>query len=207
MEDNLVVKEQQLVVGLGNPGKEYALTRHNLGFLLVERLAQEWGWSWKDEPRLRGRYVSGKWHEKTVGLLMPMTYMNESGHSVRSAMGYYKFTPGQVLVVCDDVALDFGQLRLRAQGSTGGHNGLKSVEGCLKTSHYARLRMGVGTSSVSPIKDHVLGKLTSRELEELESFLSLGVVAVQSWIEHGVGAAMTQVNSAKKKDISKLQEL
>jgi peptidyl-tRNA hydrolase, PTH1 family len=188
-DDSILTPEQQLIVGLGNPGSTYALTRHNMGFLVVERLVRRWGWTLKPDPRLAGKLVRGLWHGRPVSLLLPTTYMND-----------YKFSPGQVLVICDDVALDYGKIRLRAQGTPGGHNGLKSVEAHLHTQRYARLKMGVGAAERSPLKDHVLGKFTGEEFGVLDAFLDLGVDTVEAWIEHGVGAAMNRVNGLKAKD-------
>lgn len=194
--------EQWAIVGLGNPGKRYAMTRHNLGFLVVERLARQWGISWSDERRFSARVGRGKVEDKGVHLLMPQTYMNESGRAVRRYMDFFGLVAQQIVVVCDDVALDFGEMRLRLQGSSGGHNGLKSVEAHLGTREYPRLRLGVGegrSARSEGLVDHVLGGFSVQEREELDAVLEKASEALVLLVGRGIHAAMNEVNKRRKK--------
>ena len=132
-----------LIVGLGNPGREYESTRHNAGFLVVDRLAEKMGISVSTRKFL-GFTGSGMLGGEKVLLLKPQTYMNASGESVRAAADFYKLEPAQVIVVYDDISLDVGSVRIRAKGSAGGHNGMKSIIAHLGTEEYPRVRVGIG---------------------------------------------------------------
>ncbi|MFZ0564845.1 MAG: aminoacyl-tRNA hydrolase, partial [Chlamydiales bacterium] len=133
-----------LIVGLGNPGKKYENSRHNLGFMVVKAFAAKRGWDFKRGWRFKGYIAHGDIEEKIVHLLLPVTYMNLSGKSVRKVLEYYKIARNRLLVVVDDVNLALGVMRIRPEGSSGGHNGLKSIEESLKTREYTRFRIGVG---------------------------------------------------------------
>jgi PTH1 family peptidyl-tRNA hydrolase len=184
----------KLVVGLGNPGKKYEGTRHNVGFDVVERLARECA---ADPPR--PRFEGDVW-ECVIGdqkslLLEPLTFMNLSGRSVRKAVDFYQISVADVLVACDEFQLPTGQLRLKAQGSDGGHNGLADVIRSLGTNEFSRLRIGIG-----PVPDRwnpadfVLGKFTSAERVEIELQVARAADAVKLWATQGLGAAMNQYN-------------
>ncbi len=151
------------IVGLGNPGKEYELTRHNMGFLVLQSLAEMYGTQFRKDARFEG------WRTKVDGveLLLPATYMNESGRAVQKLLRYFQITPNKVLVVVDDMDLPFGQMRLRAFGGSGGHNGLKSLELHLGTKHFARLRIGIGRPDRASQVDHVLGGFSQEEMKAL----------------------------------------
>lgn len=171
---------QRVVVGLGNPGKKYELTRHNLGMLVVERLAYTLGWSFIDEKRFHGWAVRSRWDGIILHLLQPTTYMNESGRCVRAYLDYFKLTASNLLVVSDDVELPFGELRLRPRGGAGGHNGLKSIEAHLGTQEYWRLRMGVGKDTQGEsLADYVLSGFKPEEFLVLPAFVDRGVEVVK----------------------------
>ncbi|HSX11936.1 MAG TPA: aminoacyl-tRNA hydrolase [Rhabdochlamydiaceae bacterium] len=183
--------ERYLIVGLGNPGKAYEDTRHNVGFRVVQMLAEKNGLILK--PRLditKGNLADGTIAGKELLLLQPLTYMNSSGYSVRLCSDYFKVPYGHVLVVVDDVALPFGHLRFRMAGSAGGHNGLKSVEEHLGTQNYSRLRIGVGKDPNSELADYVLGPFTAEEKKLLSEVLERSVAVVETWISLGPQAAM-----------------
>jgi peptidyl-tRNA hydrolase, PTH1 family len=185
------MKDRFLIVGLGNPGKAYEATRHNVGFKVVELLAEKRGLKWK--PRLeiaKGNLAEGEILGQEVLLLEPLTYMNSSGFSVRLCSDYFKVPFGQVLVIVDDVALPFGNLRFRMGGSAGGHNGLKSVEEHLNTQNYPRLRIGVGNDPQSELASYVLGKFTEEESSAIERVLKDAVTVIETWITLGPEAAM-----------------
>jgi peptidyl-tRNA hydrolase, PTH1 family len=179
-----------LIVGLGNPGVKYEKTRHNLGFIVVEGLAKKHGLSLKRMWRLSGKVASGEIEGRRVYLLLPTTYMNLSGNAVRKALQYYKLPIDHLLVIVDDVYLKFGDLRLRPQGSAGGHNGLKHIEACLGTQAYARLRMGVGSQDGEgppngremALEEYVLANFTPDEQSLLPRVVEEGVSAVEAWI-------------------------
>ena len=178
----------KLIAGLGNPGEEYAFTRHNMGWLSVDHLAQRLGLG-KPQLKFRGEF----WRTGFGVLLKPLTFMNLSGQSVREAFDFYKLAPEDVLIVYDDLALPYGGLRLRAQGSAGGHNGLASVLGALGTLSVPRLRIGLGSGPDSMVS-RVLGHLTAEERELLPSVLDRVEEAVEAWLTMDVQKAMSKVN-------------
>lgn len=192
-------KQSLVFVGLGNPGPQYALTRHNMGYLVVQKLADRWGWHLKEDKRFNALVVKGIIGETTVHLILPLTYMNLSGISVRQYLDYYKLPMTSVVVVTDDIALDFGGLRLRSMGSAGGHNGLKSVQSHLGTSHYVRLRMGVGHHGEQNLADYVLDPFSADELKNLVHFLDRGVEVLQRLLNESVTQVMNAVNTVSSK--------
>lgn len=196
--------------GLGNPGPQYEMTRHNIGFLVVKALASQMGWHFKEETRFNAYVVKGLIDGANVHLLLPTTYMNASGSAIRRYMDYYKIDPKHLIVVVDDIALAFGQLRLKGMGSAGGHNGLKSVETHLGTSHYMRLRMGIGHPGEQVLADYVLDPFTKQELEQLVAFIDQGVIVLRrmlkespSRVMNAVNTVSQQVNKGTKKDLTK----
>jgi peptidyl-tRNA hydrolase, PTH1 family len=180
-----------LVVGLGNPGAQYVRTRHNIGFRAVEAFAQRHNvTSWRSKFRARTAYVS----EASAFLVLPQTYMNDSGWSVGEAAAFYKIVPSHVLVVCDDIALPFAHLRMRARGSSGGHNGLRSIISGLGTEDFPRLRIGVGRNSSDAI-GVVLGAFTGIEEKMLPEAIDRAVAGIERWLFGGVDAAISLVNA------------
>jgi peptidyl-tRNA hydrolase, PTH1 family len=180
----------RLLVGLGNPGREYRDTRHNVGFLVLDRLAARERTefrtekSWQAEVALAGGFLVCK----------PLTYMNLSGQAVRPLSQFYKIEPSQVLVVLDDMALPLGKLRLRANGSAGGHHGLQSIIEHLGTLAIPRLRVGIGSAEQDAV-DHVLGRFTLEERPALEQSLDRALEAIDCARTHGLEAAMNAYNS------------
>ncbi|MBA2367487.1 MAG: aminoacyl-tRNA hydrolase [Candidatus Protochlamydia sp.] len=164
-----------LLAGLGNPGSEYEMTRHNLGYLVVQAFARRMGWHFKNDRRFNALVAKGIIGEASVHLMQPLTYMNLSGIAIKRYLDFYKWPNSYLTVVTDDVALPFGKLRFRAMGSSGGHNGLKSVEAYLGTSHYSRLRMGVGHPGEKELAGYVLESFSPDELTGLETFIGHGI--------------------------------
>ncbi len=188
-------EERHLIVGLGNPGKTYANTRHNIGFRIIASFAQRYGITFRPSlVRAKGSLGEGRAKEKKVLLLMPLTYMNESGLAVRRCSAYYKVPAAATVVVADDVALPFGQLRFRTKGSSGGHNGLKSVEAHLGTQEYPRLRVGVGNREDTELADYVLGEFTGEEQRLLSDIVERSVHALELWLTEGAETAMQEAN-------------
>ena len=172
-----------LIVGLGNPGTAYVNTRHNLGFLVLEKFAEKHGLIFKREARFLGKIAQGQINGKKVILLLPLTYMNNSGESVRPCADFYRILSEAILAVCDDVAIEFGTLRLRPKGSAGGHKGLKSIETHLGTAEYPRLRVGVSDRLEGDLADYVLGSFTEDERKELPKILENAVAQIEQWLQ------------------------
>lgn len=187
-------KTNWLVVGLGNPGAEYEVTRHNLGFMLVERLAKEASAAVK---RAECRALVGRIEiaGETVELVKPQTFMNLSGESLACLLKKPERSVKKLIVVSDDLALPLGRIRLRAKGSDGGHNGLKSVAACLKTQDYIRLRIGIQPAhALADAKRFVLEKFSRPDLETVEKILETSAEAVRAVISDGAERAMAQFN-------------
>lgn len=190
----------RLIVGLGNPGDKYAGTRHNIGFEIVEALAQRWRLPLKQDRRFQGLYGDGLVAGRVkVSLLQPLTYMNKSGQSIRAVVDWFKVTPEAVLVVYDDMDLPVGKLRLRLSGSAGGHNGMKSAIAHLGSQNFPRLRVGIGSTQKAGDRDqavvsHVLGKLTPAERQQMDAVVYEAVKAIELSLTDGVEKAMSLYN-------------
>jgi peptidyl-tRNA hydrolase, PTH1 family len=183
-------------VGLGNPGPEYEDTRHNAGFRLADRLQARWqlGAFRRGE---RARESQGSWQSVPVTILKPQTYMNRSGAAIFPLRSRPDFDPSRdLLILVDDVALPVGRFRLRAVGSAGGHNGLKSIEGALQRQDYARLRIGVGPApaGLEDLADFVLDEFTPEEHDIITGLLDPMSEAVETWLQDGIEVAMTRYN-------------
>ncbi len=185
-----------LMVGLGNPGAEYARTRHNIGFMLADALAQRWRAEWKIEKKFDARVAKGEFAGKRVLLCEPRTFMNASGEAVQAVRDFYRVPLARVMVAVDDADLPLGMLRLRSSGSSGGHHGLESVEQRLGTREYARLRLGIGrqNAAVREITGHVLGKFGAAEAQLVEKVLVRAASQVECWLADGLQKAMSQFN-------------
>ena len=184
-----------LIVGLGNPGAEYAKTRHNAGFLLVTKLAERWKASWTLEKKFNARVAKAERNEGRVLLCEPQTFMNSSGQTVGPLIGFYRVPLNRLLVVVDDADLPFGEIRLRPGGSSGGHHGLESIEQHLGTREFARLRIGIGRKDgAREITDYVLGRFSAGETELAEKVLSAAADQTEVWLKAGIQKAMSQFN-------------
>ena len=191
------MEPMHLIVGLGNPGAEYAKTRHNAGFLLVEKLAAQWKTNWANERKFMARVAKAERSGKKVLLCEPQTFMNLSGEAVGSVINFYQVPLGNVLVAVDDADLPFGEIRLRPGGGSGGHHGLESLTQHLGSKEYARLRIGIGRKSdAREITNYVLGKFDSSENEMLEKILERAAGQIECWLGHGLQKAMNQFNGA-----------
>lgn len=191
----------QLLVGLGNPGPRYAQTRHNVGFLVLERMASAGGQSFRHQGRLHGLVAELGVGPDRIRLLMPQTFMNDSGRSVRAALDWFGFRADQVLVIVDDMDLPLGRLRLRASGSAGGHNGLRSIIQHLGSQEFARLRIGIGPPVGDP-RDrkqqavaHVLGSFSASEQPILTQVMEEVVRGVELIRQQGLERAGNRLNS------------
>jgi len=187
------VPEIKMVVGLGNPGKEYVDTRHNIGFRVIDSLAEALKIEVK-KKRFNGCLGSGEFADKKVILLKPMQFMNCSGQVVATAAGFYKLALSNLLVVTDDMALPAGRIRVRMKGSAGGHNGLADVIEKLGTENINRLRIGIGQSDEGMAHDYVLGKPTKADRPLLDEAITKARDAVLCWVEYGIRATMNKFN-------------
>jgi PTH1 family peptidyl-tRNA hydrolase len=181
---------------LGNPGPEYTETRHNAGFRLADHLVSRWRLGPLRRAE-RARVAEGTWNGHAVQVVEPQTYMNRSGAALAPLLVQPEFDPSRdLLVLVDDVALPLGRFRLRGAGSTGGHNGLKSIEGSLGRQDYARLRVGVGPTPVDldDLADFVLAEFAPEERESLQALLDPMAEAVECWMEEGIEKAMSRFN-------------
>jgi PTH1 family peptidyl-tRNA hydrolase len=184
-----------LIVGLGNPGAEYARTRHNAGFLVAERLAERCRADWTYEKRLNARLARAERNSRRVLLCEPQTYMNSSGEAVGAVLAFYRVPLTGLLVVVDDADLPLGEIRLRPGGSSGGHHGLESIEQHLGTRDYARLRIGIGRQTgAREITGYVLGRFSSTEAALADRVLTVASDQAETWLEAGMQKAMSQFN-------------
>jgi len=189
----------KLIVGLGNPGKEYQSNRHNIGFSLVDLLGRRWAIELK-KRRHHGLCGAGVQGRESVVLLKPQTFMNNSGSSVAEAVNFYKLVLDDLLVVVDDMALPTGQLRLRRGGSAGGHNGLKDIQEKLGTQDFSRMRIGIGPAGAVDAISHVLGDFAPPERLIIEQALKTSADAVECWINLGIDEAMTRYNRTEGRE-------
>lgn len=187
----------KLVVGLGNPGSTYVGTRHNVGFAVVDILASSPSCG-PFQRRFDAEVADGLCGLEKVLLVKPLTFMNLSGRCVRQAMDFYKLNTVDVLVICDDVNLPLGQLRIRPGGSAGGHNGLKDIQQQLGTMEYARLRLGVGSSDRNDLADYVLARFKPSERDPVQDMLMRAAQATDCWMREGVAATMNRFNAPEK---------
>lgn len=200
-------EKTRLIIGLGNPGATYKDTRHNVGFNIVRTFAQKQGFSFKGAAHLVGELAQGMIDERKVLVFQPSTFMNESGVAVQKCIEYYKVPLHHFIVVSDDTALPVGAMRMRMKGSSGGHNGLKSIEMHLHSQAYPRFRIGVGNPEQESMKDYVLGTFSKEECLVMEEVIVKAVHALELWVSVGMIASMREVNrSHAQKPKQKLNE-
>jgi peptidyl-tRNA hydrolase, PTH1 family len=186
----------KLIVGLGNPGREYRETRHNVGFMVVEEIARRYALTWAQAPsQVPDAFVAKRYGTDPMLLAKPLTFMNLSGDAVAALARYFDVAAAELLIVVDEAALPFGKLRARARGSAGGHNGLKSVIEGLGTTEFSRLRLGVGRGDGRrDLADHVLSKFERSERAELESFITRAADAAEMFAAEGILKVMNTYN-------------
>lgn len=189
----------RLVAGLGNPGSEYAATRHNIGFMVVDQLAAQFGSTWeKSVPHAREDALSAKCG--AVLLIKPMSFMNRSGYPLFAVAQFYKIEPQQILIVLDDLALPLGRLRLRACGGAGDHNGLESIIVQFGTEEIPRLRVGIGQAPREGYVDYVLSRFFDEEKPLVRSTIGRAVDALKCAIDNGLVSAMNTFNKTETEE-------
>ena len=211
------MEDLHLIVGLGNPGGEYAKTRHNAGFLLTDLLAERWRVAWSAAKKFQSRVAKAEVVAQAsslrtvaqasglqtggtpaplrVVLCEPQTFMNASGEAVGAVVKFYQLPLKNLVVAMDDADLPLGEIRLRPGGSSGGHHGLESIERHLGTREFARLRLGIGRQSgAREITGHVLGRLNAGELTVMGKILGRAADQLECWLAHGLQKAMSQFN-------------
>jgi PTH1 family peptidyl-tRNA hydrolase len=189
----------KLIVGLGNPGREYEHTRHNVGFQVAEELARRYRVDLKNHAKWKARAAKIADIGDGVLLAEPTTFMNLSGWAVREIAGFHKLAPSDLLIVVDDADLPLGRLRMRTGGSAGGHNGLKSVIQELGTMEFPRLRVGVGRQA-GELKNHVLGRFSDDERNEIDEAVKRAADAAELFAKENILAAMNRYNAAPAAD-------
>src|SRR5947209_14593813 len=189
---------RKLVVGLGNPGSKYEGTRHNIGFEVIDRLA-EGGAGVRFTRKFDGLVAETEIDFRRISLLKPETFMNLSGRAVASALRFYKLEPADLLVVCDDLSLPLGKLRIRGGGSDGGQKGLRDIAAHLGTEDFARLRIGIGDRGPVDASDYVLSRFRPAERPVIDDALILAAQAVAVWTSKGLDTAMNRFNGPTDK--------
>jgi len=182
-----------LIVGLGNPGRQYEDTRHNVGFMVLDRLAAASGVAFQSSPKWQCHLA--KLPDGATLLLKPQTFMNLSGRAIRQVLAFHKWLPENMLVIYDDAALPLGTLRFREKGSAGGHNGIKSILEHLGTDLFPRLKIGIGSSQPGNMVGHVLGKFSPDERPLLENTLATALEAVQLARSQGIATAANRYHT------------
>lgn len=187
------MSDLKLIVGLGNPGKEYENTRHNVGFDILDKLASEYATQIKSS-KFSSLITTIELGRMKLILAKPQTFMNLSGQAVATIRGFYKMDLSDLLVVTDDMALEPGIIRLRGQGSAGGHNGLKDIIQKLGTQQFARLRVGIGKSPYPDSRNYVLGRFGGDDKVKVEESFEKATACIKSWLRNGIDKTMTEFN-------------
>lgn len=183
----------KLIVGLGNPGKEYEGTRHNCGFMVIDRLASKLNVD-VNQNKFKGLYAKAKYHGEDIILLKPQTYMNLSGESVNAVMNFFKIDKEDLLVIYDDLDMPVGKLRLRKTGSAGGHNGVKNIIAHLNSQDFNRIRVGIDRHKYMKVADYVLSRFSKAESEAIEQGIENAANAVIDYLDNDFNHAMNYYN-------------
>lgn len=184
----------KLITGLGNIGDKYCFTRHNAGFMVVDKIALENNLSFKQDSKLKCFITKLRQADEDVIIIKPTTFMNLSGEAVRAVMDYYKIKTEDILVVYDDIALDLGKIRFRANGSNGGHNGIKSIIKHIGTNKFDRLKIGIGPQPPIPSENYVLQNFPKEHQQALKDVLNTSVEAVMFYLENNIEKSQNKFN-------------
>ncbi|MCJ7856222.1 aminoacyl-tRNA hydrolase [Lachnospiraceae bacterium NSJ-143] len=193
----------KLIVGLGNPGKDYSGTRHNIGFAVIDEMSREYSID-VNKGKFKGVLGEGRIGGQKVLLLKPLTYMNLSGESVREVCDFYKIPVEDIIIIYDDISLPVGGLRIREKGSAGGHNGVKSIIAHLKTDEFARIKIGVGSKpDGGDLVNHVLGRFSKDDSAVIDDAVKRGAKAAAAIVATGAKEAMNEFNFVPKDEKSR----
>jgi len=191
----------KLIVGLGNPGKEYAGTRHNVGFSVIDEIGKQFSID-INKGKFKAVFGEGRIGREKVILLKPLTYMNLSGESVRAACDFYKIFPEDIIIIYDDISLPVSGIRIREKGSAGGHNGIKSIISHINTDEFVRIKVGVGGKpDGGNLVNHVLGHFSKDDKALMDDAINKSAKAAAAIIEKGVREAMNEFNYTPKKEV------
>lgn len=198
-----------IIAGLGNPGKKYENTRHNMGFIAIDLLAEEFGIK-VDKLKFKSLVGEGRIAGQRVLLMKPQTYMNLSGEAIREAVNFYKIDPGELIVIYDDIDIPTGTFRIRKKGSAGTHNGMRSVVYQIQSDQFPRIRVGIGSETKMDLINYVVGGISKSERELLEDSLVKSAKAAACIVEKGIDKAMNEYNvrplKKEKKEKKETQE-
>ncbi|DAA96382.1 TPA: aminoacyl-tRNA hydrolase [Candidatus Gastranaerophilales bacterium HUM_9] len=183
----------KLIIGLGNVGAKYMFTRHNVGFMLVDKIAMDNSVTFKENSKLKS-LIAKFTADEEIMLVKPTTYMNLSGEAMRAVIDYYKISPDDMIIVYDDLSLNLGKIRFRANGSDGGHNGIKSIIQHLGSKNFARLKIGIGPQPPIPSEAFVLQNFDKDSLEELKTILSTSEEAINFYFKNGIEKTQCKYN-------------
>ena len=195
----------KIIVGLGNPGKEYENTKHNIGFMVLDRLAEKWGIAIR-KIKFKGLYGEGFVDGEKVILLKPQTYMNLSGESVREILGFYKIDPEDLVVIYDDLDLPMGALRIRGRGSAGTHNGMRSVIYQIQEDGFPRIRVGIGGERKGSLVNYVISGFSGEDRDIMREAVLKAADAAECLVREGLSEAMNRFNTKKKKKKKKEED-
>lgn len=184
----------KLITGLGNIGDKYCMTRHNAGFMVLDRWALKEGLSFKVESKLKASVLKFKYNGEDIIFAKPTTFMNLSGEAVRAIMDYYKIDIKDILIIYDDIALDLGRIRYRSNGSDGGHNGIKSIIQHTNTKNFSRLKIGIGPQPNIPSENYVLQNFPKDKHDELKNVLDIAIESVKFYLENGIDKTQNKYN-------------
>ena len=184
----------KLIAGLGNIGDKYCFTRHNAGFMVLDKWAMDEGLSFREEKKLKCFLTKLRYNNEDLLLVKPTTFMNLSGEAVRAVMDYYKIEVKDILIIYDDIALDLGRIRFRANGSDGGHNGIKSIIQHVGTKDFDRLKVGIGPQPNIPSENYVLQNFPKEQHEELKDVLKKSIEAVEYYLKNDIQKAQNLFN-------------
>ena len=183
----------KLIVGLGNPGREYNKTRHNIGFMCIDKIAEYFNVSF-DSNKFTGSYTQFNHNGEKIILLKPLKYMNLSGEVIRDFVNFFKIAIEDVLIICDDLDTKVGNFRLRYKGSSGGHNGLKNIEQHLFTKDYKRIKIGISNDKTQDTKDYVLGKFTKEEIDLINPIINQMPNIIEDYLKLPFDNVMNKYN-------------
>ncbi|NLM62724.1 MAG: aminoacyl-tRNA hydrolase [Mollicutes bacterium] len=187
----------RLIVGLGNPGKEYEKTRHNIGFILLDKLAIHYNVSINKE-KFGGIYGEFYYNSEKIILLKPYKYINLSGEVIKNFVDYFKIDIDDILIICDDMNVNIGNIKLKSKGSSGGHNGLKNIEMHLGTQNYKRLKVGISKNNMIDARDYVLGQFSNEDYKKIEEIANLFLEIFKDYMETSFDNLMNKYNKKQK---------